>query len=274
MNTSEELVRLGEQPRLGAYIRDIWRRREFAGSLAAGEMRSENMDSVLGSFWHLLNPLLLVGVYYLVFGIMLPVGRVDNFITFLAIGVFVFHYTQKSVVSGAKSITSNLGLVRSIAFPRAVLPIATVGAQTLSFLPAVAVMLGVALITGEPLRSSWLLLLPLFILQAIFNLGTVLVVARLSDAFYDVQQILPYFFRLLFYVSGILYPVTAFVTDPVKRLVFDLNPMYVFVTLVRAPLLGEYLDPRLVGIGTIWALGVFLLGFPTFKTGEHRYGRG
>lgn len=280
MHTSEHvahtpLVKVGETPSTRAYVQATWERREFAAALAAGELRSENMDTALGSVWHLLNPLLLVAVYYLIFGVMLEVDRdVDNFIAFLTIGVFTFHYTQKSVIGGAKSIISRLGLLRSIAFPRAVLPMATVGAQTLAFVPAVGVILLITLLTGESVHPTWPVIGAVFALQAVFNLGAVFLVARLTEGFHDVQQILPYLFRILFYVSGILYPVSTFVTDPGYRLLFDFNPMYVFPTLVRGPLLEGSLDLRLAAIAVGWTVVMVVVGFVAFRRAEHRYGRG
>jgi teichoic acid transport system permease protein len=77
------------------YVRSVWARRDFATAVAVGEMRTQNMDTVLGNVWHILNPLLLIGIYYLVFGVILGLserGGVDNFLAFLAVGVFMFHY--------------------------------------------------------------------------------------------------------------------------------------------------------------------------------------
>jgi teichoic acid transport system permease protein len=100
--------------------------------------------------WHLLNPILLIAVYYLVFGVILRIdNEVDNFIAFLGIGIFAYHWSQKTITGGAKAITSNEGLIRSLQFPRALLPLATVVQEVLAFLPGVAVMVAVVLLTGE-----------------------------------------------------------------------------------------------------------------------------
>src|SRR5688500_13205227 len=102
------LARLGTRPRLADYLRTMWQRREFAAATPRAELESQHRNTVLGSVWHLLDPFILVGVYYLIFGVLVSLDRgVDNLVGFLAIGVFVWHFTTKSVKSGAKSITTN-----------------------------------------------------------------------------------------------------------------------------------------------------------------------
>jgi teichoic acid transport system permease protein len=272
--THPDLIQLGGKPQLGHYLRSIWQRREFATAIASGELRAQHMDTALGNLWHVLNPLMLVGVYYLMFGVILDVSRgVDNFVAFLVVGIFVYHYSQKSVLAGAKSITNNEGLIRAIQFPRAILPISTVIGQTLAFLPAVAIMLTVALITGERPHVMWLGLLPLFAIQAVWNCGAAFVVARLTDRYRDVQQVLPYIFRLFFYLSGVLYSVDVFVPDE-YTIFFDLNPFYVFITAARDLVLHQTFTLHYWASGLAWAVGLVVVGFLFFRNAEHEYGRG
>jgi teichoic acid transport system permease protein len=256
----------------------VWARRDFATAVAVGEIRSQNMDTVLGNLWHILNPLLLIGIYYLVFGVILGLterGGVDNFLAFLAVGVFAFHYSQKCVMAGAKSIVGNLGLIRSIAFPRAVKPLSTVIGQTLAFVPAIAVMLVVSAFTGEPPRPAWLAIVPIFVLQGLFNLGAALIAARLTDAFHDLQNILPFVFRLLFYMSGVLYSVDRFIADDRLRSLFLANPFYVYLSLARAPIMDEVdWDPTLAAAAVAWTVVGLVAGFFYFRAGEENYGRG
>ena len=110
------------------YLAAMWSRRDFAVALPFEEVRATHQDTLLGNLWHLANPMLSVAVYYLVFGVMLDVSRgVDNYILFLMIGVFTFNLTLAIACSaGRPSISSNQGLMRSIRFPRALLPFSVV----------------------------------------------------------------------------------------------------------------------------------------------------
>ncbi len=267
---------LGVRPSLWNYLTDVWRRRDFAKEIASGEVRGQNMDTVLGNVWHILNPLLMAGVYMLIFGVILDIARADNFPAFIVVGVFVFHFSQKTIMSGARSITANEGLIRSIRFPRAVLPLSTVLGHTFAFVPSVVIMLIIAVSTGERINVWWLLLVPIFLVQLLFNVGATFIVARLTDLFRDLTNVLPFVFRLLFYMSGVLYSVDRFVDAGLMREAFNYNPFFVYVSLMRGPVLAEFepLDPQLAIIGVVWALVLLVAGFLFFRAGEERYGRG
>lgn len=268
------LVRLGGKLPLSQYLRDVWSRRQFAFAVPLADMRSQNTNTFLGQAWHLLNPLLLIGTYFLIFGVLLRTDRgVDNYIAFLTVGVFTFRYGQKSATSGATSIVRNLGLMRAMAFPRAILPLSAVIRETLQFLPSLVVMLTVSLATGEMPRWTWLLLPLLYVVQFIFNLGLAFTAARFTERVADVQNVLPYAFRLAFYGSGVLYQFDQFVSNPIAITAFRLNPFHAFVSIARE----SVLDGRIVAldwaVALAWTGVAFIAGFFFFRAAENRYGR-
>jgi teichoic acid transport system permease protein len=101
---------------------------------------------------HLVNPLLTVAVYYLVFGVFLKANRgIDNYLRRLTVDVFTFGLTTRSILDGATSITANVGLMRAMRFPRALLPVSTVLARLLTFgFELLAIGFG-AVVTGQGL---------------------------------------------------------------------------------------------------------------------------
>ncbi len=267
-------MRLGTNQPLSDYLRSVWGRREYVLSVPVSDFRAQNLDTVLGSVWHVLNPLMQVGVYYLVFGIILKTDRgLDNFLTFLAVGVFTYHFTQRSTTKGAKAIVSNEGLIRSIGFPRVILPIATVLGEGLAYLPAVAVMFLVALATGVNPSPFWMLLLLVMLVQVMLNFGLAFVTARLNAMFRDFENMLPFMLRIVFYMSGILYAVENKIDSPRLRALFDFNPIYAVTSLARHAVFGEGAPAILWVSATAWATVLFVAGFFFFKAGEKTYGR-
>lgn len=269
------LVRLGTKPSVVEYLRAMWARREFALAIPSAELHAQHRNTVLGGLWHLLNPMLQVGVYYLVFGIVLDVSRgVENFIAFLAVGVFVFHFTSKSLTAGSKSITNNEGLMRAIAFPRAILPLAVVLSEFAAFGYAFVTMIAVVLLDGEPLTLNWLIVIPAIALQMMFNLGAALIVARLSSHYRDVQQVLPFVIRLFFYGSAVIWPAMRLTEEyPQFSWVLTGNPVFVYIELVRSGLLDKsWGDPTMWLSGLLWSVGTLVLGFLFFRAREHEYG--
>lgn len=265
---------LGVRTSLSAYLRELWRRREFAWDVPLGELRGQHMDTVLGNLWHLLNPLLLLAVYYLIFGVVLQVSRgIDNFLAFLAIGVFLFHYIQRTVMAGAKSIVRNEGLIRSITFPRALLPLASAVEQTMAFAPAFIVMILFAIVSGEDITVRWLLLLPILVGLALFNLGGAFIAGRVTNSFRDFENVLPFVFRILFYASGILYTLEDRVSDERLLTAFGANPVYAYITLARGAVMGLPVRPEIIVSAVAWTVAVAVGGFVYFRAGEQEYGR-
>lgn len=268
------LVRLGGVPRLRDYLRDLWSRREFAVTVPLGELRAQHMNSVLGGAWHLLNPLLSAAVYYLVFGVILGAqGDVPNYPAFLVIGLFVFYYTQKTLVAGSRTVVANLRLIQNLTFPRAVLPLAAVLSETIAQVPAVAVMFGLVLLTGVAPALDWLGLVAVYVLLATFNLGIALLVGRATFHFRDVEQLLPYVLRLWLYLSGVLFA-TSRVPEGWPRTLFELNPMFAYVDLARSVLLYDGAEATRWGLAVAWSVTALVAGFRFFWRGEASYGRG
>lgn len=279
----DDLIPLGRSLPVRVYLRSLWDRRQFAISVPLGELRTQHMNTVLGNVWHLLNPLLQVGVYYLVFGLLLGTDRgITNFITYLAIGVFCFGYMQRSIKACASSIINNQGLIRSLSFPRAILPISAVVRETIAFGPSVALMLLLALITGEGVRWTWLALVPWTVLMAMFSLGAGFVLARLTEGLQDVDNILPFLFRIAFYLSGILYGFEHFIDGTRFESwlpIVALNPFYAFISHVRHALMSTYaadpvVDPLLWPSALLYPVVFLVFGFFFFRAAEQRFGRG
>lgn len=142
--------------RLVLYMKEMWRRREFAWFLAMGNFKARNASTVLGLFWWVLSPILLSLVYFFVFGLIFPGAR-D--IVYLMSGMFVFHFTAQSLTGGANSILQNSKLLVNLKFSRLVLPLANILASLIGFLVSLAVLLAVqAVLRGTVPGVSILLL--------------------------------------------------------------------------------------------------------------------
>jgi teichoic acid transport system permease protein len=260
------------------YLAAMWSRRDFAVALPFEEVRSSHQDTLLGNVWHLANPMLSVAVYYLVFGVMLDVSRgIDNYILFLMVGVFTFNLTTRCVLGGATSISSNQGLMRSIRFPRALLPFSVIMSKLYTFGFELTVIAVVAVATGEGIALRWLLLPAIVLLHSGLNLGGAFIAARLNDSFRDVQQLIPFFFRLLMYLSGVMFPLETFLTGEragtVLPTLIRLNPMIGIIDMYRYVFMGmPVYDGDLIK-GVVGAVAILVFGFWYFRTAEARYGR-
>ncbi|MEM9038646.1 MAG: ABC transporter permease [Actinomycetota bacterium] len=260
--------------RLGPYLLGVWNRREWTWYVAASELRSRQVNSILGNLWHLLSPLLQVGVFFIFFGLILEVDRgVDNFIGYLAVGIFTYLFTQKATMAGGRSMTKYRPLMQLISFPRALMPVTATLTEALAAAPAFLVMFIVALSSGESPSLAWFLVAPVFAVQTAFNAGLALCVARAVSRVFDIQQVLPFIFRLGFYASGVLFNVNAYLEGNSLRILFELNPIYCFIEVNRGLVLGDQsVDWSLAVTGAIWAVAMLVVGLIWFRGAEDRYG--
>jgi len=261
-----------------AYLRQMWERRSFAIAMPLEEVRTSHQNTFLGNLWHLVNPMLSVAVFYLVFGIFLGArGGIDNYVLWLMVGVFTFGLTSRSVLLGAKSITNNLGLMRAMRFPRALLPVSTVLGRVLTFGFELGVLAFVALVTEGGFSKRYVFLPLILVLHTTLNLGLAMIAARLNDSYRDVQELIPFVFQLLRYVSGVMFPVTQYIYDAdapkwVSRIV-ALNPMVQILDLYRWVFLGNPVDPLRTSELVVASVLLLVFGFRFFRAHELRYGR-
>ncbi len=279
------LRQVGVRPTLWAYLADLWRRRDFVRVLASASAYAANSNLYLGQLWTVIRPVLDAAVYVLVFGILLGTSRgLDNFVGFIVIGTFLFRSFSESLTSGARSVVKNMNLVRSLPFPRALLPVSNVTSQFVSLVPALAVMVGFVLISPvippayAPVVISWKwLMMPVaVVLLAVFSVGAGLIAARVAAFYPDVLNTLPFLLRLLMYASGVIFSISHYVHNPVLQQIMELQPIAVYLNLARQSLLVEPSIPWdwslwLVGLG--WAVLFLVVGAVFFWRAEARYGR-
>ena len=256
------------------YLQELWRRREFAVALGLGNLKARNASTSLGLVWWVLNPILLGGVYFLVFGVFFGGRRPDDFLPYLLTGMFAFHFTAQSMTGGANSIIQNARLLANLRFPRLLLPISTLIESLVGFLASLGVLLIVVVIAGWALDTTYLnyrlIYLP-FIVGAhlIFNLGLSGITARLAVPFRDINNLLPYVNRIWLYLTPIIWPLSFMdAVGPFLQTVIRLNPMYDFVGLYRSVFLnGPLIADQIVG-AVVWSIVVGAAGVAAFVRHE------
>jgi teichoic acid transport system permease protein len=271
----------GARPGLLSYTRQLWGRRHFINEFAKARTAAQYTQARLGQLWQVMTPLLNAAVYYLIFGILIGTRRgTDNFIAFLVTGVFIFTFTQSSVLSGVRSISSNLGLIRALHFPRASMPIAFTLMQLQQLMMSMFVLLAIVLMTGEVPDASWLLAFPALLCQWVFNTGLALIVARLGSKMTDLTQLMPFILRTWMYMSGVMYSISKLTsTAPhILRILLDVNPAAVYIDLMRFALIDSVTSAQMPQhvwpLAVAWALIVGVGGYIYFWKAEESYGRG
>jgi teichoic acid transport system permease protein len=258
------------------YLRDLWGRREFAWYLANANLKARNASTSLGLLWWVINPLLLAGIYWLVFGVIFPGSRGGaDYLAYLISGIFAFYYTRAAMVGGVASILGNRRMLANLNFPRLVLPATAIlegavgfGASLAIFYPLLGPLGGV----WPTARILWLI--PIFLIQTMFNFGLAAITARMAVPFRDINNLVPYALRLWLYLSPIIWTVDRLegTSADLIRLI-ELNPMFQILSVYRTALLGDPLDAGDLWIALAWGFGMFVIGTFLFVRYEGKMAR-
>jgi teichoic acid transport system permease protein len=257
-------------PPLGPYVRALWQRREFALELARTNLRAQHFNTALGQLWLIINPLLLAFVFFLLVEIVRSGSRGTVFLAHLMLALFAFRLVSRSVSQGARSVVGGGRLILNTAFPRLVLPLASMLTAFITFLPTLAVYAVFHGIAGLPVGPNLLWALPIFALLVVFAAGAAMIAATAQVYFRDLTNFLPYATRIWLYTSPVLFYVEE-VPSRVKP-ILAANPLY--------PMLGALSDvvergqvPSLgyLAGGLAWAVGIFIVGALFFVSREREF---
>lgn len=276
----------GARPGLFEYVRQLWGRRHFILAFSQAKLTAQYSQAKLGQLWQVATPLLNAAVYFFIFGLLLGAREGiphEIYVPFLVTGVFVFTFTQSSVMAGVRAISGNLGLVRALHFPRASLPISFALQQLQQLLFSMIVLVVIMCAFGIFPAVSWLLVLPALVLQFVFNMGLALIFARMGSKTPDLAQLMPFVMRTWMYASGVMFSIPAMLATKkdVPAWVGDVlqwNPASIYMDLIRFAMIDKYdssyLPPHVWAFAVGWAVVIGAVGFVYFWKAEERYGRG
>ncbi|WP_062077152.1 ABC transporter permease [Demequina globuliformis] len=270
------LERVGARPPLGSYLVSVWRRRAFIYTMARYRLQASVEENRLGLGWIVLKPILNALLYGFIFAVIMPSDtRPDNFIPFLVAGVFVFEYFSKALGMGARAIVGEASLVRSLNFPRMLLPVALITRHAIEMVPMMVVLGIILVVTGEPITFWWLMSIPVLVVMTAFNLGVALTVARLTVHVRDISQLIPLITRLFFYASGIFYSLELVLADQPSWMLrlAQLNPVHDFISLIRGYMVsGNPVNSFMWTVAIVSAVLMLAFGTWFFWRAEERYG--
>jgi teichoic acid transport system permease protein len=257
-------------PPIGAYLKQLWRRREFALELARTNLRAAHYNTALGQLWLILNPLLLGLVYFALVEIIGRGNRGMDFLAHLLLALFAFRLVSTSIRQGARSVVGGGRLILNTAFPRTLLPLSSVLTAFMLFLPTLVVYAVVHGMAELPVTPEILWAVPIVAMLVIFAAGMSMLVAAVQVYFRDLSNFLPYALRIWLYSSPILY-YAAQVPEKFKPVLL-VNPMYPLLTsLGDAVNFGREPRPALLLAGLGWAVGAFVAGGLFFISREREF---
>lgn len=269
--SSDELVdRAEELTTLSAVVTSLYSYRELLKNLVLKDLKLKYRGSVFGFLWSLANPLLMIVVYTVAFTFILRV-RGERFVFYLMLGQLSWTFFSSSATMSTGAIVDNAGLLRSVFFPRAILPIATVLFNLAQYLLTICVFLPVMLIWYHVPLSMPMILFPAFLaLQVVFTIGVALILATLTAFFRDVRHLLDVALAVLFWTTPIVYELPL-VPERLQLLIL-LSPVSPFVVAYHKLFFyREWPEATVWLVASTYALGAFVVGTALILAFEDRF---
>ncbi len=264
-------------------LRRLYGRRETVRYLVAGNLKADHRDKLLGRLWSLLDPLLFMLVYLVVFGFLFDQARAGThgtieFIIYLLPGVLAWRFLDGTINAATGCIRSNRGLVHEINFPKSVFPLSLCLARLSDFIWGIGVMLALVAILSFRHITVYLAWLPLIVLvQCAFVLGLAFVVAWLGAFFADTANIVSVVLRMWFYASPVFYRISKAEGGIVPHEYlpyYMLNPIACFFECYRdCTLRMQAPDATYLGYAAGVSALVLVLGFSMFSRGEGQFAK-
>ncbi len=253
---------------------DVIGRRRLTRYLVGAELKRTHADTAFGQIWWILDPLLQMAVYFLLFAVMLNT-KIPDYPLFLFAAILPWKWFSTTLNEATLSVVSHQSLIRQIQFPKIVLPTAAVMAGTISFGFGL-VALGLVYLFYLDRLSVWVLCLPIIAgVQFVLTLAVGILFSALNAFFRDVQNVMSHALRLLFYLSGALIPLDTIAgSHPSLFVILSLNPFAVLFKAYRAVTWGTSApDWAGLAIVLIASIGLLMFSIYLFKRVESAFAR-
>lgn len=260
-------------------FQDIWTHRELVTILVQRNIKIRYKGSILGFFWSLASPVFFILLYGF-FLKMVARGFVFD-LQILVTGIIIWQFISLTANDSLSAIVGNANLVKKTAFPRIILPLATVLANLVNFMMSGLVLLAYLVIVHAPVQWSALVWLPAVILtQAALCMGLAALLSALNVFFRDIEHLLGHVVMAWFFLTPILYPLSLPAELIRAKLpafalpLYFLNPMAGVITAYRRILLGapSEVPAWFIALSFAVAWAVLFAGVFVFQKTQSRFG--
>jgi ABC-type polysaccharide/polyol phosphate export permease len=189
---------------------DLIRYRELFGNLFRRDVQAKYRGSVLGVAWTLANPVLLMGVYLLVFSVLWKTPfSTGHYALFLLVGLAAWIFFATSVQSASRSMLDNANLIRKTRFPRQLVPLSIVATHLISFVVMLVGLLVLNFALLPRVRATEWLAIPIALGVVALASGLALAIASLDVLFRDIEFLVAALLLPLFFLTPVLYPLSS-----------------------------------------------------------------
>lgn len=264
----QEEIRIKPSRSVSFDLPAVWQCRELLYFFVWRDVKVKYKQTYLGILWAILQPALLMVIFYFIFFRALNVFTGMNYPVFAFSGLVLWNLFSSGITNSSESLLSNAPIIRKIYFPRILIPLSSILGSLVDFAFAFVVLIVLIFVLKQPVNLTAFFLYPLAIVIAVFSsfgLGSFL--AALNIKYRDFRYLLPFLIQFLFFGSQVVYTAQSIQVTEIKNLLF-LNPLNGALELFRAP----FYNNEIYWIGVLISLAAMLffliLGLFYFKKTE------
>jgi lipopolysaccharide transport system permease protein len=244
---------------LDVELTTLWSYRELLYFLVWREIKVRYKQTILGVAWAVLQPLMTMAIFSVIFGLFVKVPSDDlPYPLFVLVGLLPWTYFAEALSRSSVSLVGDAQLIRKVYFPRLIMPLAAVVSPAVDFFPAFILLLGMMAWYG--IAPTWgVFLLPGFLLLGLLTaLAVSLWLSALNVRYRDVRHTIPFLSQCWLYASPVVYPVS--VVPDGWRTLYGMNPMAGVIEGFRWALLGKALPDVGLMLASFIAVIMLLVG--------------
>lgn len=244
-------------------FKNLYNYRELLKTSVKKEIRGKYKNSFLGVLWSFLNPLLQIGVYALIFQMILKNPK-ENYAIFLCCALIPWTFFSTTISRAAFNCVENGNILKKVYFPREILPISVVTSEVVNFLISTIIILAFVTLGGIGI-SKYIIFYPLILLaQYILLIGISFIISSICVYLRDLQHFIGIFLQLMFYATPIVYSVDA-IPDNFKW-ILQINPMTYIIEAYRNIFYEKAMpDLQPIFIMILISLGICVVGYLIFN---------
>jgi len=257
-------------PWIGTEARDLWAHRDLFWFLAWRDVKVRYKQTVLGVSWAVLQPVLTMIIFTLLFGRLAHVpSEGEPYPIFVYAGLLPWNFFSTAVTNSSNSLVGNATLITKVYFPRLVIPGATVGAALVDFAIATTVLLAMMFYYGVAVGWSILMALPLVVLVTLVAIAVGMWMSALNVKYRDVRYALPFLMQIWLYVTPVIYPVSFIPRQ--WRWMLLLNPMTGVIEGFRSAFFARPFEWSALGASTVLTLALLAYAVFSFRRMEREF---
>jgi lipopolysaccharide transport system permease protein len=252
---------------VGLQLTDLWAYRDLFYFLIWRDVKVRYKQTVLGVAWAILQPLLTMAIFTLLFGNLARVPSDGKpYPIFVYAGLLPWNFFAAAIDNSSNSLVGNSALITKVYFPRVMIPSAAVGAALVDLGIASVILMIMCAYYGVGLSIGLLMLIPLTLLLALFAVAVGMRMSALNVKYRDIRYALPFLINLWMYATPVIYPVSFI---PARwRWILTLNPLAAIIQGFRSAIFSEEFHRRELAVSVVIVLTALMYSLYSFRRME------